>query len=265
MSTKADKKVLLDKGTDGVGWITLDDDSTRNSLSNSLALDFIEILSQVESDDDINVITITGDGVAFCSGMNLHDLGRASEAGESTDTPGTEMRNRIRSCPKITIAVVNGYCLGAGISLVSDCDLAIASDKSSFGLPEIRRGGPPGRAMGELVTTIPLKYAADMIISGRNWDAQKALTAGFISRVVPHDQIYEAGYAWAKEIASFDKEALLYCKEGIRLLADQPTWTQRIRMNRFLIQEMRSKGHLGMFMGGAQAFFAKESGSKATT
>ena len=104
-----------------------------------------------------------------------------------------------------------------------------------------------------------------MIISGRNWDAQKALTAGFISRVVPHEQIYEGGYAWAKEIASFDKEALLYCKEGIRLLADQPTWTQRIRMNRFLIQEMRSKGHLGMFMGGAQAFFAKESGSKATT
>jgi enoyl-CoA hydratase/carnithine racemase len=88
----------------------------------------------------------------------------------------------IRTFPKVTIAVVNGYCLGGGITLLLPHDLAIASDRAQFGLPEIMRGFLPYPIIATMFKTlIPTKLAFELILTGKNWDAKKSMDAGLIS------------------------------------------------------------------------------------
>ena len=117
--------------------------------------------------------------------------------------------------------------------------------------------------MGEIGTTIPPKYAADMILSGRNFSAEKALMAGLVSRVVPHDQLYEAAHAWAKEIASFNHTALHYCKMAVQHIQDRVTWKDRIAENQRINEQMHDSGWAGQTEGGAQRFLRGETDTKA--
>jgi enoyl-CoA hydratase/carnithine racemase len=119
----------------------------------------------------------------------------------------------IRTFPKVTIAVVNGFCLGAGITILLPHDLAIASDRAQFGLPEIKRGFLPYPIIATMFKTlIPTKLAFELILTGENWDATKSMQAGLINRVVPHERLHEAAWQWGEEIGGFDKTTLKYCK-----------------------------------------------------
>jgi enoyl-CoA hydratase/carnithine racemase len=92
-------------------------------------------------------------------------------------------------------------------------DLAIASDKAQFGLPEIKRGFLPYPILATIFRTlIPTKLAFELILTGQNWDAKKSREAGLINRVVPHDQLQEAAWQWGEEIGKFDQTTLKYCK-----------------------------------------------------
>ncbi len=255
-----EKKVLLEK-RDGVAWATLNDyEDARNAIGNEVSRAMLEILEDVGKDDSIGVLCITGQKNAFCAGMNLREMVARSEG---TEPESIDMRDSIRAFSKVTMAVVNGFCVGGGISLVADCDLAIASDKATFGLPEILRGAPPGRAMGEIGTTISPKYAADMILSGRNFSAEKALIAGLVSRVVPHDQLYDDAHTWAKEIAGFNHTALYYCKIAVQHIQDRVTWKDRIAENQRINEQMHNSGWAGQVEGGAQRFLQGDQGTKA--
>lgn len=119
----------------------------------------------------------------------------------------------IRTFPKVTIAVVNGFCLGAGITLLLPHDLAIASDRAQFGLPEIKRGFLPYPIIATMFKTlIPTKFAFEMILTGENWDAQRSMAAGLINRVVPHAELQDQAWKWGEEIGQFDQVTLKYCK-----------------------------------------------------
>jgi enoyl-CoA hydratase/carnithine racemase len=109
--------------------------------------------------------------------------------------------------------VVNGFCLGGGITILLPHDLAIASDKAQFGLPEIMRGFLPYPIVATIFRTlIPTKLAFELILTGKNWDAKKSMEAGLINRVVPHHELHEAAWQWGNEIAQWDKTTLKYCK-----------------------------------------------------
>jgi enoyl-CoA hydratase/carnithine racemase len=92
-------------------------------------------------------------------------------------------------------------------------DLAIASDKAQFGLPEIMRGFLPYPIIATMFKTlIPTKLAFEMILTGKNWDAKKSMEAGLINRVVPHERLQDEAWMWGEEIGKFDKTTLKYCK-----------------------------------------------------
>jgi enoyl-CoA hydratase/carnithine racemase len=121
----------------------------------------------------------------------------------------------IRTFPKVTVAVVNGFCLGAGITLLLPHDLAIASDRAQFGLPEVMRGFLPYPIIATMFKTlIPTKFAFEMILTGKNWDAQRSMAAGLINRVVPHEQLQDEAWKWAHEIGAFDKVTLKVLQNG---------------------------------------------------
>jgi enoyl-CoA hydratase/carnithine racemase len=92
-------------------------------------------------------------------------------------------------------------------------DLAIASDKAWFGLPEIKRGFLPYPIIATMFKTlIPTTFAFEMILTGENWDAQRSMASGLINRIVPHEKLQDEAWKWGGEIAKFDKMTLKYCK-----------------------------------------------------
>ena len=103
--------------------------------------------------------------------------------------------------------------MGGGITLLLPHDLAIASNKAQFGLPEIKRGFLPYPIIATMFKTlIPTKFAFELILTGENWDAEKSMDAGLINRVVPHAELQDAAWKWGEEIGKFDKTTLKYCK-----------------------------------------------------
>ena len=177
----------------------------------------MDAFEELRADDEIAVVLTTGAGdVAYCAGRDLSEF--PNEGGHSTlerrSLPRAyHIAEVIRTFPKVTIAVVNGFCLGGGITLLLPHDLAIASDRAQFGLPEIKRGFLPYPIVATIFRSlIPTKLAFELILTGENWDARRSLEVGLINRIVPHNELQEAAWQWAHEIARWDKTTLKYCK-----------------------------------------------------
>jgi enoyl-CoA hydratase/carnithine racemase len=187
-----------------VAKLTINRPEKRNALSRDAIREILAVFEELRNNDEIAVVLTTGAGdVAYCAGRDLSEF--PTEGGQNR---GKDRRKEprayhvaevIRTFPKVTIAVVNGFCLGGGITLLLPHDLAIASDKAMFGLPEIMRG------------FLPYPIIA-LILTGQNWDAIKSMNAGLINRVVPHAQLQDEAWKWAEEIAKFDQTTLKYCK-----------------------------------------------------
>jgi enoyl-CoA hydratase/carnithine racemase len=201
-----------------VAKITINRPEKRNALSRDTIREILAFFEEVRKDDSIAVVLTTGVGdVAYCAGRDLSEFPTEGGKNRGTDRRAEprayHVAEMIRTFPKVTIAVVNGYCLGGGITLLLPHDLAIASDKAKFGLPEITRGFLPYPIIATIFKTlIPTKLAFEMILTGKNWDAKKSMDAGLINRVVPHEQLQDEAWKWGEEIAKFDKVTLKYCK-----------------------------------------------------
>ncbi len=230
METKKEFVFLEKRGN--VAKITLNDPKRKNCLSEQMCREIISTFEELRNDDSIRVVTTTGTGDAFCVGMDLHDLQRYYEHPETeAESSVPKMHAVIRTFPKLTIAVVNGYALGAGFHISLSHDLTIASEeKAQFGLSEILRGFLPKYVLGTLLKYVPVKVAFDITLTGENWDAKKAQAGGLVTRVVPHKELQEAAFQWAKLLAQWDPITMNYCKkclhegmdetvEGARLLS----------------------------------------------
>ena len=201
-----------------VAKLTINRPDKRNALSRATIREMLAMLERLRADDDIAVVMTTGAGdVAYCAGRDLSEFPTEGGKNRGTDRRAEprayHLAEVLRTYPKVTIAVINGFCLGGGITLLLPHDLAIASDRAQFGLPEIKRGFLPYPIIATMFKTlIPTKFAFEMILTGENWDAQRSMAAGLINRVVPHERLQEEAWKWAEEIGRFDKTTLKYCK-----------------------------------------------------
>jgi enoyl-CoA hydratase/carnithine racemase len=226
----ADRRYVIIEKRDRVAKVIFNRPEKRNALNEEFMTEILSAFEELRCDDSIYVVLTTGAGEdAYCAGRDLSDL-RQSREKRPRDTLGSLPRPHlvaevIRAYPKITIAVVNGYCIGSGITLLLPHDLAIASEeKARFGLPEVTRGFLPIPIVSTLFkTSIPTKLAFELILTGKNWDAKRALEAGLINRIVPHGQLQEVAWEWAREIAQSNRITLQYCKMAARAAMDAPT------------------------------------------
>ena len=247
-----------------VAWVYLNDPSSRNSLGSAVAEAVVKTIAEIEADDEINVVCLSGtDPVSFCSGNNLKEL--AGLVPPATKTTTGDLHNAFRNCTRPVIAVIHGYCVGGGISLLRNCDLAIAADDAVFGLPEVVRGYPPGRALGEVIHTIPSKWAYDLAMSGRNWTAQRALQAGLISRIAPKAELREQAQKWAADMATFPPGSLRATKAVMQKIENILPRDERVAMNSsgYARDESVVPGIVGDGKNSIRAFFRHEEDSKA--
>jgi len=229
--SNADTVLLEKKGA--VAKITINRPEKRNAINRAVIDGWSQVLKEIETDPAIKVVTATGAGdVAWSAGYDMDYLSSLFHGDPSSpDDSGLELNEMIRNLSKVTIAVVNGFCLGGAVTMLLSHDLAIASDKAQIGLPEIFRGFPPRYVVGALVRAIPVKPAMEMLITGRNLGAAEAQQIGLVNRVVPAGELEATAQRWAEEIAQYDGITLNYTKKSVYQCMDQVTYTQAMKTN----------------------------------
>lgn len=224
---------------DGVARIVLNRPERRNAFNQEMRQQFISCFEEIRSDTSVGAVITTGAGdVAYSSGADLSDFLHKEERGGRAATSRLDMYEVVRTFPKVTIAAVNGYCLGGAISLVLCHDVVIASkEKARFRLPEVSLGAPAGTIAPFLFRAIPQKWAFDLLLTGEVWDAETAQRAGLVTRIVPHDQLQEAAEQLGKSMAQFDRLTLEYCKRAAWAVQDQATHLQAVTVGKLLSDE----------------------------
>lgn len=191
--------------------VTIDRPEARNALSLAMSRRLAEAWIELRDDPGLRVAVLTGTGTeAFCAGADLKQVGAWYQSMTPLERrrhgerePGLGGLTRNLDPGKPVLAAVNGACLAGGLELALACDLRIAAERASFGLPEVRRGIIPGAGGTQrLPRAVPQALAMEMLLTGASIDAATALRAGLVSRVVPDGQLAAAALGLAERIAA---------------------------------------------------------------
>jgi enoyl-CoA hydratase/carnithine racemase len=196
-----------------------------NTLNASLLKELEHVLSQVEEDDYVRAVLVTGSGRFFCAGADIHELSHLNSrhAGTEFALRGQALFNRIERCDKPVLAAINGTCVGGGLELALACHMRIAAAGISLGLPEIKLGLIPGfGGTQRLPRVIGASRAAEMILTGESLSAEEALKVGLVSRIVPPHELMAQAEAIAGLIAARGTAAVEAALHAIRGGLDIP-------------------------------------------
>jgi enoyl-CoA hydratase/carnithine racemase len=200
--------LLLREDDAGVATLTLNRPAARNALSLALLDALAETLAALAGDRAVKAVVITGAGPGFCAGHDLRELtearndpDRGQAFFETTMTRCAEVMQAVATCPKPTIAAVNGIATAAGCQLVASCDIAIADPRARFCTPGVNIGlfcATPAVALSRAVAR---RDALEMLYTGDLYDAAHAQRIGLVNRVVGEGQALAEAKALAARIA----------------------------------------------------------------
>ncbi|MDO8616231.1 MAG: enoyl-CoA hydratase-related protein [Dehalococcoidia bacterium] len=175
-----------------LAYVTLNREERRNAIDGATSQELLDAFTDFKSDDEVWVAILTGAGdVAFSAGADLVAMAEAFRGGQGMrfEVPFAGI-TRGYECWKPMVAAINGYCLAGGLELALCCDIRIAAEHATFGLPEPKRAIIPGAGGTQrLPRAVPLAFAMELMLTGERFDAQTALNFGLVSRVVPADQL----------------------------------------------------------------------------
>ena len=201
-----------------IGIVTVNRPESLNAMNRDVVIEFISKIEGLLSDGDIRVIIITGSGEkAFIAGADIKLMQKMnkSEAYEFANL-GHKLANTIENSDKPVIAAVNGFALGGGSEIALACHIRVASDNAVFAQPEVKIGLLPGWGGTQRLPRIIGKgLANELIITGRNVDAQEALEIGLVNRVVSKEELINTCVDIAQLIIKNSPNAI---SESIKLI-----------------------------------------------
>ena len=212
-----DAAVLYEK-REGLAWVTLNRPRSLNAINMEMRDALWETALAMRDDPDVRVAIFKGAGErAFSAGADISEFGTAPSYVESRRARRQrDLWGLILSLEVPLIAAIHGYALGAGIELAMCCDLRIASEDTSLGLPEVGLGYIPSAGGTQtLPRHVPPGIAMQMVLTGDPIDAATALRCGLVQRVVPRDRLYEEAEALARTLMSRPPLALRLAKRAV--------------------------------------------------
>lgn len=205
--------------SDGIGWLILNRPEAGNAFD-SVMLDELELAwAQLDADPQVRVIVNTGNGAAFCTGMDVVQVARDRDAmrRHSRRTRDAELKISSWHCGvwKPVIAAVNGVCAGGGLHLVADADIVIAAESATFVDPHVSVGQAVAYEAITLLRKSPMEAITRMALSGRGEriSAQRARQLGIISDVIPDGELRSAAAELAAAVAANSPAALRATKK----------------------------------------------------
>lgn len=186
-----------------------------NALNPQLMGEVRDALQQLDKNDSVKVIIITGNDQAFAAGADIKQMADKS-AIDMQIMDQFSTWDQIRKTKKPIIAAVSGFALGGGCEFVMTCDMVIASETAKFGQPEIKIGTIPGAGGTQRLTkAVGKAKAMELILTGRFLSAQEAHFYGLVNKVVPVEMYMHEAVELAKEIAQMSPVAVQLAKEAI--------------------------------------------------
>ena len=200
---------------DGIATVTLNRPEKRNAMSLALLRDLRARFDDLDGRSDVRVVVVRGAGPAFCSGMDLREMGERRAAADP-EVGVTEILQRVERSRHPTIAMVHGDAIAGGCELALHCDLRIAAEPARLGMPLARIGLlVPFPLLQKLVEIIGSAATRELLFTGKPVDARRALEMGMVHQVVPPAEIEAATYALARTIADNAPLSLSGIKAGL--------------------------------------------------
>ena len=211
-------EIVLFEQVDRVAILTVNRPDKMNALSEEVRTETLAHLARIETDASLGVVVLTGAGdKAFIAGADIGEFAGRTPFDQRHAMRSPRIFDVMAGYPKPVIAMINGYCLGGGCELAMSCDLRVASNKASFGQPEVNLGLIPGgggsQRMPRLVGT---GQAMRLILSGDRIGADEAKSIGLVELVFPHEELRAKTLELAQRIASKSPLTLKIAKEAIR-------------------------------------------------
>ena len=205
MQTITDK--LIGRKDGAIGWVIFNNPQKRNAVSMAMARALATVVDEFARDPAIRVVILTGAGdKAFVSGADISEFKdrRSTKAAmEEYDKSSDRAAKALRECPKPTIAMIRGYCMGGGLGTAVTCDLRIASDDSRFGVPAARLGvGYRYERLRQLENLVGPSFTMEIFYTGRQFSAEEALQMGLINRMLPAAELEKYVLDYATTIAT---------------------------------------------------------------
>ena len=236
---------ILSEKQGRVGVITLNRPKQMNALNAQLMQELAKALYAFDADEGVGCIIITGNEKAFAAGADIAAMKDYSYMDAYRANYITRDWEHIRNIRKPVIAAVAGYALGGGCELAMMCDIVIAAESATFGQPEVNLGILPGSGGTQRLPRFTSKaIAMDAILTARMLDAQEALRAGLVSRVVPVDKLMEEAMAVAERIAAYSLPVVMMIKESINrayetTLSEGVLFERRVFHSQFALEDQK--------------------------
>ena len=210
-------ELLLCQTREKLAIVTLNRAEKRNALSIALRNEIEACLAELEADDAISAVVITGAGPVFCAGFDTTEF--VPDNIKAVEESSDRYHRRLAEFGKPLVAAVNGAALGGGLDLAVLCDIRVGADTATFAHPEIKFGAPV--LFGPLREIIGGGLARELSLTGRRIDAQEALRIGLVNKVVPGDRVIEEAVSIAASIAEAPLAAIRATK---RMVIETYAW-----------------------------------------
>jgi cyclohexa-1,5-dienecarbonyl-CoA hydratase len=223
-----------------------------NVIDLAAARELADTIEEVSGRDDVAVIALAGRGRAFCAGVDVRD--------HLPDRGADMLRAFHRAClafleaPQPSVAIVQGAALGGGCELTLACDLVIASERATFGQPEIRLGVFPPLAAVALPRMIAAHHASDLLLTGRIVGAAEALAMGLVNRVVGDAELAATATETLETLRGLSPASLRLTREAMRRARVRPDAEEIAGAERFYVEHLM---HTPDAIEGLTAFMEK--------
>ena len=194
-----------------IGEIRLNRPQVLNAMGHEWPEDMLAAAREMQEDDAIRVVLVTGEGRTFCSGLDLTQLARGEIPNRFFHVAEYAFR-ALETMDKAVIAGLRGYCIGGGLQLAIACDVRIATEDAILGLPAVQEAFLPGMGTYRLPRLIGMGHARHLILSGENIGAREAYRIGLVNKVVPNADLEGELEAWAQRYLEVPRPSLTWAK-----------------------------------------------------
>jgi enoyl-CoA hydratase/carnithine racemase len=230
----------------------------RNAISLTMWQDLARITEGLIKDDAVRAVVYRGAGTeAFAAGADISEFAenrrdRESALGYNARTAAAFQA--IRQCPKPTVAMVFGYCMGGAMAVAMACDLRFAAEGARFGIPAARLNIIyPAEAVGQLVQLVGPAYAKDILYSARVVEASEALRIGFIQRLVPGADLERVTYDYLRQVAANAPMSVRGSKATVQAVVEGLNDGRRAHLAQLALEVFESED----YREGTRAFLEK--------
>jgi enoyl-CoA hydratase len=203
----SDREKLISKKADGIGYLILNQPEKRNAIGFDMWRGIGDVMEEFAKDSEVRVVVLSGaGGKAFSAGADISEFKEHRSTTEGRKDYDHAMRRAfdlLVNLPKLTIAMIDGVCVGGGAEVAMDCDVLIASDRSRFGIPPAKLGlGYSLPDVDRIVRHLGAHRAKEVLATGKLYSAAEALAMGWVNDVVPSEKIASAVNDFAGVVAA---------------------------------------------------------------